>query len=212
MDLISLALVSALTCIQPSTDKLLGFWESNTTSRGGIGNNIEFRKDGSYNSSVVVLVDLAYVVINGKIYISPSKGAPINNDQGIKIEINDQSLTLIGENGEKVVKNRIKTSNSESIVGQYKYRHYTGAIAYELYTNDGLLKLRIPMSADGGCYSIENNIVNMTKENEEPKRMEFSLSPGMLSLKSPNNSYSYNLVDEGAWYKSDEIDYKKPIQ
>ena len=60
MNLFSLILTSTIVCQPVSDVGQIGFWESVSTSRGGIGSSIELKSDGSYNNAVVVLVDLAY--------------------------------------------------------------------------------------------------------------------------------------------------------
>ncbi len=160
---------------------------------------------------MVVLVDLLYDVKDGKLYIGPNKGEPINYEQGTTIKINEKTLSVISESGEVETKDRL-TNYFSSIVGQYKYRHYTGAIAYEQYSADGLLKLRIPMSANGGCYYIEKNNLSMTNQKDTTTTTNFKVSANTLMLTDNEKTYSYNFVNEGVWYQSDEIDYKKPIK
>ena len=41
------------------------------------------------------------------------------------------------------------------IVGSWRYRHPTGAIAFEHYTPDGRVAFRLPMKATVGCYDVD---------------------------------------------------------
>ena len=208
MNLFSLLLASTLTC-QPVVNKdLVGLWESTSISRGGIGNNIEFRIDGSYNAAVTVLVDLRYEVKNGKLYIAKNPGEPVSYKAGAEIKIENNALVLIGKNGEKEVRNRISQRVGDSVVGMYKYRHYTGGIAYEQFTADGFMHFRLPMRSTSGCYVLKGKEVKITSQDQEPKQLKYKVSLESLVLDDQKKLSKYNRVKDGAWYKSDDIDYK----
>jgi hypothetical protein len=212
MDITAVALAASLTCHAPINENLVGLWESTNTSRGGIGHNFEFRKDGTYTSAVTVLVDLTYVIKNGVFYTSNNKDKAINYEKGTKIEITKSGFTLIRDDGNKEIRTKIIPSNELTIVGTYKYRHSSGGIAYEKYTSDGLVKFRLPMESSSGCYAIDGNTITIKRHNKEPSKMIYNASENMLKLKDSKGTYSYNLVPEGAWYQGNEINYQKPSQ
>ena len=210
MNLIALALASTLTCQPVLNKELVGLWESTSISKGGIGNNIEFRIDGSYVAAVTVLVDLRYEVKNGKLYTGKNTGEPVSFEAGAEIKVDNNALILIGQNGEKEVRNRISPGRANSVVGKYKYRHYTGAIAYEQFTADGLMQFRLPMQSTRGCYLVSGNEVKVTSPNQEAKTLQYKLSAGRLVLVDQKNPSTYKHVKDGAWYESGNIDYKPP--
>ena len=212
MNLISLALATTLSCQIPGNTDVLGLWESSQTSRGGIGSNIEFRSDGSYTAAIIVLVDLNYDIKDQVLYIGQNKDESVNYDQGAEIMLSDSTLTLKGVNGETEVRNRISKSDNDSIVGKYRYRHYTGGIAYEQYTEEGLMKLRIPMSATNGCYTANDDTIIITQEGKNTAEFNYKKDDTQLRIVEPKKTTIYDYVDEGVWYKSDEIDYKKPVE
>lgn len=212
MDITTLALATTLTCQVPANHNVVGLWESATVSRGGIGNNFEFRKDGSYTTAVTVLVDLSYDIRDGRFYMSHNKGEPINYEKGAKIEITKSGFTLIGDDGKKEIKTKENQGIEESIVGIYKYRHYSGGIAYEKYTRDGHIYFRLPMKSVSGCYTIDKNKITITQAEKKQSEMIYEVSGGMLNLKDSKGKYSYNFVPDGTWYQSKEIDYQKPQQ
>jgi hypothetical protein len=212
MNLIALALASTLTC-QPAVNKeLVGLWESTSISKGGIGNNIEFRTDGSYIAAVTVLVDLRYEVKNGKLYTGKNTGEPVSYEAGTEIKVGTDALVLMGQNGEKEVRKRLSPGRADSVVGKYKYQHYTGATAYEQFTADGMMQFRLPMQSTRGCYVATGNEVKTTSPNQEAKTLQYKVSTGRLVLGDKKNPSSYKLVKDGAWYESENIDYKPPAK
>jgi hypothetical protein len=210
MNLIALALASTLTCQPVINKELVGLWESTSISKGGIGNNIEFRMDGSYIAAVTVLVDLRYEVKNGKLYTGKNAGEPVSYEAGTEIKVENNALVLIGQNGEKEVRKRISPGRADSVVGKYKYRHYTGAIAYEQYTADGVMQFRLPMRSTRGCYLVTGNEVKVIPPDQEAKTLQYKLSTGQLILIDQKNPSTYKRVKDGAWYESGNIDYKPP--
>lgn len=62
-------LTAVLNCTAPSNPALVGFWETERTSKGGIGHTFEFKEDGSYLEAVTVIVDQKYHYDNGKLSI-----------------------------------------------------------------------------------------------------------------------------------------------
>jgi hypothetical protein len=210
MNLIALALASTLTC-QPAINKeLVGLWESTSISKGGIGSNIEFRADGSFISAVTVLVDLRYEVKSGRLYIGKNPGEPVSYETGAEFKVDNTALVLIGQNGEKEVRQRISPGRADSVVGKYKYRHYTGAVAYEHFTPDGIMQFRLPMQSTRGCYQVTGNEIKFISPNQETKTLQYKLSTGRLILFDQKNPSTYKPVTEGAWYDSGNIDYKPP--
>lgn len=212
MNILTIVLAAGLACQVQEEKDLIGFWESMAVSRGGIGLNFEFKGDGSYSTAEVVLVDLTYDIKDEKLYISKNQGEPVSYEKGLKIVLSETDLVLVGDNGRKKVRNRLTKNSSKSIVDKYRYRHYTRAIAYEKYTKDGKFLIRIPMKATNGCYTASKDTLVIKQSEHDDKQIKYRIHKGKLLMKDSNKSYSYNPVKEGAWYKSDMIDYKKPVK
>lgn len=210
MNPIAIALASTLTCQPALNDELAGLWESTSISKGGIGNNIEFRMDGSYTAAATVLVDLRYEVKNGRLYTGKNIGEPVSYEAGAEIKFENNALVLIGQNGEKEVRKRIGPGRADSVVGKYKYRHYTGAIAYERFTADGVMQFRLPMRSTLGCYQATETEVKVFLPDQEAKTLSYKLSTDQLVLFDQQKPSTYKRVKDGAWYESRSIDYKPP--
>lgn len=72
-----------------------------------------------------------------------------------------------------------------SLVGQWRYIHLTGVPAYEEYTTEGTMRLRVPMQVGKGLYFVTGNTISMrffsprTHERAAP----FTLKGDTLSLR-----------------------------
>jgi hypothetical protein len=199
-----------LACQPTANKELVGLWESASSSKGGIGNNIEFRSDGSFVAAVTVIVDLRYETRDGKLYIAKNPQEPVSYETGAEFKVDNTALVLVGPNGEKEVRNRIGPKLSDSVVGKYTYRHYTGGIAYEQFTADGILKFRLPMQSAYGCYLVTDKEIKISFPNKEPRALQYNLGTDGLVLTDQKGPSRYRPVKEGAWYESGNIDYTPP--
>ena len=209
MSLMYVVLASALAC-QPVVDKkLVGLWESEAVSTSGIGSNIEFRKDGSFTTAVTVLVDLKYQVKDGKLYIAEDSDKPVSFDAGLDISYEKKALVIHGEDGSKEIKTRVTPLKKDSIIGIYKYRHYTGGIAFERYTPEGMLNFRLPMKSTSGCFVKDKKELKLKTPDGKMEVFSYGISEGKLILGGQDNKSIYSRVVDGAWYDSKNIDFKK---
>jgi hypothetical protein len=187
-------LASSLGCSPSGARDLLGFWESEDTTRGGIGHTLEFKGDGSVLAAAAVLVNMAYRVSGNRLVVD--QAAP-----GDTIRIEGDRLWQTSQDGSVVEKRRVKCTPSagQSLVGVWTFRHYTGAVAYERYTEDGQLQFRLALSSHPGCYSASSGQLTMTwpKASTEP----YVVEGDRLTLKVDDKEHLvYRRVPGGAWY------------
>jgi hypothetical protein len=203
-------LATVLNCSFPSTPEIVGFWETERTSKGGIGHTFEFTNDGSYLEAVSVIVDQKYHYENGKLsIIAPQEGAA-NNENTTEIVLDKMSFTIKGTDGSTFRKERadVPTSEKPTIIGVWRYRHYTGAIAYERYAPNGLFQFRLPMTSSSGCYKIEGDQLILIKNDKEKISTKYRFHDGKLELENKSRAPTiYRLEKYGPWYQRDEIDY-----
>jgi len=216
MQLSFLLVPALLMCSAPANIDLFGLWETEQVSRGGIGHTIEFKSDGSFVEAFTVIVDFHYRIENGRLIVSEEKAS---SDKDVKnsreIVFDGDALILKGKdpNCSTVRMERLgkKTSDKASVIGAWRYRHYTGGIAYERYRPDGVVNFRLPMSSSPGCYSVDGGQITLIKSNNEKGSMPFKVQGDHLELVNKNKPVTrYRLEQAGAWYPRDKIDYKPP--
>jgi len=207
-------LTAVLNCSAPTNTSVVGFWESERTSKGGIGHTIEFQKDGSYLEAVSVIVDQKYSYENGKLSIFDPQEQSNNNEITSDVNFDLMTLTVKGPDGSTLRKERadVPSSNKPSIIGVWRYRHYTGAIAYERYAPNGLFQFRLPMTSSSGCYKIEGGQLILIK-SKETIASKFRVHDGKLELENKDKApYVYRFEAYGLWYPRDKIDYQQPAE
>lgn len=211
---LQLVLLSAiLNCSAPGDAHVVGFWESERTSQGGIGHTLEFQKDGSYVEAMSVIVDQSYRYANGKLSLfDPQEREPANEFTS-DVHFDLRTLTVKGPDGSTIRKDRadVPSSKTPSIIGVWRYRHYTGALAYERYAPNGRFQFRLPMTSSSGCYKIEGDQLVIIKSERERTSTNYRLRDGKLELENENKTSSiYRLEKFGPWYPRDKIDYQQP--
>jgi hypothetical protein len=211
-----LVIAATLTCSAPANPDLLGLWESTQTSKGGIGHTIEFRSDGTFVEAVTVLVNMHYRVIGDRLFVD---GQPIHDDvdpsRSVKISFEADRMFQAGPDGSSVVRERVGTAvaGAPSVVGAWRYRHYSGGIAFERYTPDGMIFFRLPMTSSVDCYRVKDNKIQLSKPDKEETIFSYELKGKELQLTETvdeHSVYLYWLEDFGPWYDREHIDYVAP--
>src|SRR4051812_13001858 len=155
----------ALSCPEPAALELAGFWESRNTSKGGIGHTLELRKDGTFVEATTVIVDSTYHVSGDRLLLDAmSEDQTIARD-GVEFRVEGDLLIAKAPDGPEVRKQRVGKAEpgSPPIVGIWRFRHDTGAIAYEKYGADGRVSLRLPLASSTGCYKVQGDRLAMSK-------------------------------------------------
>jgi hypothetical protein len=195
----------ALTCPKPESQELVGLWETRATSKGGIGHTLEFRQDGTFVEAAAVMVSSLYRVSGDRLMIAEVTADRAEN--GLKFRIEGDTLLHTMLDGSTLRKERVgkPEEGSPAIVGVWRYRHDTGAIAFERYTGDGRMLLRLPLAGSTGCYNVTGNRISMTS-NRGKTAIPFAVRAGELVLENPGKDpTAYGWVAEGPWYDREHL-------
>ena len=190
-------------CPEPAALDLAGFWESRNTSKGGIGHTLEFRKDGTFVEATTVIVDSIYHVSGDRLFLDALSEGKTAAPEGLEFRVEGDLLIQKGLNGSTIKKERVGKAEpgSPPIVGVWRFRHDTGAIAYEKYGADGRMSLRLPLASSTGCYKVQGDHLAISKRGRKDATLSFDLGAGELVLRGPGERpTAYGFVTEGPWY------------
>ena len=206
--LILVLLASAMGCMPPSDTSLIGFWESETTSQGGIGHSLEMKANGELVTSFIVMVDGVYRTTAGSLFFAENAKVLAETTDGAPFTITQNLFVQRDSDGQEIRKERLgaQPRASAPLVGDWRYRHYSGAIAYERYTDDGRLLFRLPMGSWQGCYRAASGAFSMNTPKVNTT-MHYTLTSGRLTLREgAGKSSVYRRVEP--WYPRDLVDYQ----
>jgi hypothetical protein len=198
-------------CAAPATPDLVGLWETRGTSKGGIGHTIELRADGTFVEAITVLVSFDYHVAGDKIFVSE----PGRKDDGAPFRIEGDTLIQPGPDGSSIRKERVgrAEAGNSPLVGIWRYRHYTGGIAYERYTADGKLYFRLPMKGSKGCFEVNDDRLSLKGRGRKDSVVRIALNGDELTVRTPGDSPPvYDRSAAGPWYDREHIDIKLPAR
>jgi hypothetical protein len=173
-----IALVAAvLGCVTPPDTAVVGFWESENVSLGGIGQSLELKASGELISSTTVMVDAAYRTADGKLFIAGESGAPFKVTKDVLVQTDDM--------GDEIRKERVgsQAAGKGPLVGVWRYRHYTGAVTFERYTEDGRFLFRLPMTSQHGCYRVTSDALSLDIAGRA-NTAQYTLAGTTLTLRS----------------------------
>lgn len=193
-----------LDCPRPDSQELAGFWESRETSKGGIGHSLEFRPDGTYVEAATVMVSYKYRVDGDRLILE----IPDDSSQETGIEIQGDTLIQTVQGGVTIRKERVgkAVAGAPPIVGVWRYNSGFGGDAFEKYTGDGRMLLRMPLAGSTGCYTVTGGRLSMTSPGRGSKEIPFESKAGELVLHGPGkDSTAYVREPAGAWYDREHL-------
>jgi len=194
----------ALDCPRPDSQELAGFWESRQTSKGGIGHTLEFRPDGTYVEAATVMVSYKYRVEGDRLILE----IPDDSSQETGIKIQGDTLIQTVQGGVTIRKQRVgkAVEGAPPIVGVWRYSSGLGGDAFEKYTGDGRMSLRMPIAGSTGCYTINGGRLSMTSPGRGSKEIPFESQAGGLVLHGPGKDpTAYVRETAGAWYDREHL-------
>jgi hypothetical protein len=186
--------VALLTCFAifyapPSIadDGIVGIWSSSSRSKGGLGPQWIFSKDGIATHTFGALVDFKYEVNGSQIkmvLLDPNHSATKEVSVS-EFSIDGDSLTVNPrEPDRKKVMKRVGKENkgAHPIVGEWTYSHYTGGPAYMRYSRSGIVQLSVPFQTLTGTYHTDQATLAITLRDQQPVKYKFRREKDFLLL------------------------------
>jgi hypothetical protein len=195
-----------LVMISPSTASLsgqevsiVGKWESVTRSRGGIGSTLDFHSDGTVSLTPGAMLDLNYRLDGTRLVMSftdPGSGEVSENTVDVHIS-GDSMMQSDPESGQEIRLVRAQAARTDTlpIVGTWSFTHQTGGTAFQIFTADGNMHLRVPARTDRGTYVISADSLTTIIEGQDPWQVRYAIDGTKLTLYSADESpQQYNRV------------------
>jgi hypothetical protein len=178
---------------------IVGKWESVTRSAGGIGSTLDFHSDSKVSLAPGAMLDLSYRLDGTRLVMSftdPGSGEVSENTVDVHIS-GDSMIQSDPESGQEIRLMRAQAAgtNTLPIVGKWSFTHQTGGIAFQVFTADGNMHLRVPFRTDRGTYVISADSLTILIEGQDPWQVRFAIDGTRLTLYSGDESpQHYNRV------------------
>jgi len=199
-------------CSAATGTQLVGLWESRETSKGGIGHAMEFRADGTFVETYLILLNLFYRISGDHRALLETPTAA-DSVQDVTFRVDGNVLTETGPDGSTLTKERfgkLAGAGATSLAGVWRFRHDTGALAYERYADDGTFQFRLPMRSSTGCFTLDGDRLRLAPQAASTAVMPIAWRAGDLVLPGRGKDAVYRREPTGAWYDLEHLDIKLP--
>jgi hypothetical protein len=141
-------------------DRILGRWDSQSRSKGGIGSMLHFQRDGTVDVTVGAMLDFKYRTAGNRLSLD------LGTETFGPIEYSIKGNRLIRKDpkvGTTSEASRVAGSTPPvpTIVGTWRSSHPTGADLVEEFMPDGVLLYRVPFRTDKGHYQADGSTLSM---------------------------------------------------
>ena len=199
-------------CSAATSTQLVGLWESRETSKGGLGHAMEFRADGTFVETFAILLNLFYRISGGDHLALLETPDAADTVLDATFRIDGSVLTETGPDGSTLTKERFgkPPAAGPTLAGVWRYRHDTGALAYERYADDGTFQFRLPMRSVTGCFTLNGDRLRLAPQAASQTVMTIAWRAGDLVLPGRGKDAIYRREPAGAWYDLEHLDIRLP--
>lgn len=150
---------------------VVGYWEAEKTSSGGLSSVLRFQAGGAAQSAKVVRLDGRYTVDGALLSVDLLQtDATLQARWALRadgeLDLWIEQVTNVDEPPERRILSRVGTAVGADVpfVGVYTWTHpRTGAVGYERYSHGGKFEFRVPLSpaANEGTWSRDGDTVTV---------------------------------------------------
>ena len=172
------------------TPNLAGTWDAVTRSQGGIGTTVLLSPDSTFSLVLGAMVDMTYKIDGRNFTIFPDTNSKAVETQTLTFTDGHAVLSAYGCSRKLTRLDSLSTDSG--LVGRWKSMHMTGVPAYEEYTADGQVRMRVPIRVQNGTFRIVgNSIVFHALATQSEDSVPFNLQGDTLTLSSGGAPHRY---------------------
>jgi hypothetical protein len=186
----------------PPPPALVGFWESEATSRGGIGTALLINADGSCDFTVVVKVDFKYsfdAAAGTLIFAGDAQGTP---ETTLPVTLTGDTLLVKPPTGDPITKTRVGAAADAErpLLGIWRYPHASGGTAWERYGADGAMMFRLATTERPSTCTVTGDRLAIDSPQMKTDA-RFEVKDDELRLFGPSEEARlFRRIAAGRWY------------
>ena len=170
---------------------LVGRWDADTRSRGGLGMWMELSDTGACSQTTGAMVDGTWMLEGGQLTLSIA-------DQPGKAIVQHVTATVDGATQTQVIEGQTRqltrrgaaAPGQPAIVGLWTYPHPAGGQAYEEYQQDGRFLFRLPIKSTSCRWTAETDRLHLTFGTES-RQMSWHIAGDRLTTDSQGRSQTF---------------------
>jgi hypothetical protein len=179
-----LAVIFLLIAQTASPGALVGRWDADGRSRGGLGQWLQLADDGTFTHTMGAMVDSTWRLEGQTLTITMEEKPGVLTSQAMEISLEKNTLRRM-VNGRRVTMERAGgTAGETGLTGTWKYPYMdmAGATAYEQFLPDGRLLFRLPMVTRKGRYTVQGDTNSLAVGGSTTTRGKWRLAGDILEL------------------------------
>lgn len=187
---VALALMMAAASTAATADGLAGMWSAHTRTKGGLGAQWVFTRNGEVPATFGALVDFTYMIAGNRITMSSvNDPAPRPDPPVEEFVIAGDTMTQTPAGSAETLRTlqRVGTppAGADPIVGEWTYPHPTGPAAFMRYSRAGVVQLSVPFQTSKGTYRLNGNVLVVELQGRPPMSFDIAFENRTLTLTDP---------------------------
>jgi hypothetical protein len=182
--LVALAVADA----RAGDETLAGLWSATTRTRGGLAAQWVFAPNGVATRTFGALVDYRYGILGARLSLTE-----LDENHAPTSKVTTQDFTLLGDTltmnptkpeGRQLLK-RVGQPfpGTHPIVGEWSFKHYSGAIAYMRFGRTGLVQLSVPFETAVGTWATDGARLTTRLKDGKPVTGPWRIEKGFLHFR-----------------------------
>jgi hypothetical protein len=188
--------------VQPPPVPLIGFWESDATSRGGIGTSLLVHGDGSCEFTVTLKVEFTYTYDGATGRLVFAAGAEGTADTALETTLAGDTLVVKPPVGSAITKSRVGAAQDAErpLLGVWRYPHASGGTAWERYLADGTMQFRLPTSERPSTCTVTGDRLAITSPQMRTEARYEVTGAELRLYGAAGEPRLFRRIDGGRWY------------
>lgn len=160
-----------------ASDNISGMWSSQSRTKGGLGSQWTLAVDGNATYTFGALVDFSYVVKGNRVTMTLLDSGLVTKNVSVdEYKVEGDTLTINpNDSNKKQIMKRIgrQYPNTNPLIGEWTYKHYSGGPAYMRYSRAGVVELSVPFQSFSGKYRVSEDSINFELQGQKPISNKF---------------------------------------
>jgi hypothetical protein len=187
-----------LLAAQPAGQSpLVGRWDAEARSGGGLGIWFELADQGACQQTVGAMVDATWSLEGEGLTVSIPNPAGQPVVQHASVSFQGPTLTEVFEGLPKHMTRWGPSPAAPSIVGVWSYPHPAGGTAYEEYTEDGRMLFRLPIKTTSCRWTVDADRLALTVGKESTKS-RWRIAGDTLTMEAETGARTFRRERAGA--------------
>jgi len=168
-----------------NANALIGNWESVNTVNNRV-QLLKYESDSTFYTQSALPAEYSYNIIGNKMIATLLRSNKIIIDTTDIIIKKDTLISILRRNDSAEITTMIRipgeNSDSNGIVGNYKWKYPNAHTAFSKFTKDGIWIFRLPVETEKGNYKVSHDTITVSYAGLPPEKLKYWVNDKVLIL------------------------------